>query len=257
MNMYDLIAQYYDLTHADLTDDIDYVLKLAAQTPGPILELGCGSGRLLFPLARAGHVITGLDNSSVMLSRARERLRRESNAVQRKVSLVKADMAAFELAGESLFGLILIPYNTFMHLEPRQRSGALRCISRYLRSDGRVFIDLINPVAVAQTPDDRTLTLEKSFIDPESGDRVLQMASNWLDQMAQVLHITWVYDAAPSAGGAVRRIVAEASYHYLYPHQLELLLSEVGFKLEALLGSYDGEPFAADSERLLLQAALS
>ena len=61
--MYDQIAHYYDLTHADLTDDIDFILSLAQAVNGPILELGCGSGRLLLPLARAGFTVTGVDNS--------------------------------------------------------------------------------------------------------------------------------------------------------------------------------------------------
>ncbi len=101
------------------------------------------------------------------------------------------------------------------------------------------------------------LTLERIFVDPNSGDRVLQMASNWLDEMEQILHVTWVYDATPIAGGNVHRTVAEASYHYLYPHQLELLLVEAGFKLEALMGSYHSDPFTDGSERLLLLASLA
>ena len=58
--MYDQIAHYYDLTHADLTEDIDFILDLARQSNGPILELGCGSGRLLLPLARAGFMTVGV-----------------------------------------------------------------------------------------------------------------------------------------------------------------------------------------------------
>jgi SAM-dependent methyltransferase len=256
--MYDLIAPYYDLIHEDLTADADYVLTLASQTMGPVLELGCGSGRLLLPLARAGHQITGIDSSHVMLSRANDRLHRESETVRQRVSLVEADMAEFKLHGQvEQFGLAFIPYNTFMHVEPKQRPSVFECIKRYLRPDGQLFIDLVSPLAVAQTPNDRLLTLERSFTDPESGEQVLQMASNWLDEMAQILHITWIFDATPAAGGTIRRTVAQGRYYYLFPHQMELLLTQAGFKLKAMMGSYDNDPFADDSERLLLLAGLS
>ncbi len=69
--MYDQIARFYDLTHAELTADLPFVLQLASEAGGPILELGCGSGRLLLPLARAGHSVIGLDLSGAMLAMQR------------------------------------------------------------------------------------------------------------------------------------------------------------------------------------------
>jgi SAM-dependent methyltransferase len=72
--MYEQTAKYYDLVHAELKDDIPLVLTLAGQGKGPILELGCGTGRLLLPLARAGYEVIGLDNSPAMLAKAKARL---------------------------------------------------------------------------------------------------------------------------------------------------------------------------------------
>jgi hypothetical protein len=92
--------------------------------------------------------------------------------------------------------------------------------------------------------------------DTEKGETVLQLSSNWLDSDTQTLHITWVYDASPIGGGAVRRTVAQARYHYRFPHQWELLLQDEGWQLEAIAGGYDGEPFTEESERLLLFARL-
>ena len=75
MNLsYDAIARYYDLSHQSLVEDIPFLLRVAAETGGPALELGCGSGRLLVPLARAGYAVTGVDNSPEMLARAELRL---------------------------------------------------------------------------------------------------------------------------------------------------------------------------------------
>ncbi len=253
--MYDKIANYYDLTHDDLTEDIAYILTLAERAKGPVLELGCGSGRLLVPLARAGYTVSGLDNSAAMLGRARSRLEKESELIRERVTLIEADMAAFQLPGDhQQFALVLVPYNTLMHLEPGRMLKCLKNIRRTMRPDGWLFIDLINPAVVAQTPNDRSLTLENQLVDPDTGEIILQMASNWLEEPEQILHITWIYDAVPAEGGAIHRTVAQAVYHYLYPHQLEMLLDESDFRLESLSGDYEDTPFQEESDRLLLLA---
>ncbi len=252
--MYDQIAHYYDLTHDQLTDDVALILALAREAGGPVLELGCGSGRLLLPLARAGFSVTGVDNSSAMLARARARLAREETAVRQRLTLISGDMTALSLPDDPRFALAIIPYNTLLHLDSDQTAAALRGIRRALGENGRLFIDLINPIAIANTPNDLTLTLEASFTDPATGHTVLQLAANRLDDLEQTLHITWIYDASPPEGGPIHRTIAQATYHYLYPHQLELLLHEAGFRLHSLHGSYDGDPFAEESERLLIVA---
>lgn len=254
--MYDQIARYYDLTHADLTEDVPFILALAEEFGGPILELGCGSGRLLIPLARAGHQVVGLDNSAAMLSLARPRLAAEPTAVQQRITLVAADMTQFELAeGHGRFPLVIIPYNTFMHLNSQQKMAALKQIKPHLSENGRLFIDLINPFTIAQTPDDDDFILENSFAAPETGQPIQQYARNQLDEDSQILNITWAYDESPTDGDAVQRTTINAAYHYLYPHQLDLLLSNAGYQLQLLAGGYDNAPFAAESDRLLLLAS--
>lgn len=251
--MYDKIAHYYDLTHADLTEDIDYILKLVGKTAVSLIELGCGSGRLLLPLARAGHHVTGIDNSAAMLARAQERLAAEPEAVQQRVSLIEADMTRFQTTTPP-FTWAILPYNTFMHLDSAQMSMALKQIARILGENGRLLIDLINPTALANTANDHLLTLENSFTDPQTGHLVVQQSSSHLDETEQTLHITWLYDASPPAGGPVQRIIAQAAYHYRYPHQLELLLHDAGFSLLTLTGDYAGSPYNEESDRLLLLA---
>jgi ubiquinone/menaquinone biosynthesis C-methylase UbiE len=252
--MYDTIAHYYDLTHADLQEDVAFALALAAEGGGAVLELGCGSGRLLLPLARAGFAVTGVDNSAGMLARARERVAGETTAVRTLITLVEGDMAELALPEAARFALAIVPYNTLLHLKPEQVATMLRGVKRVLGENGRLFIDLINPVAMANTPDDQTLTLENCFTDPETGHTVLQLAANRLDEAEQTLHVTWIYDATPPGGGPIHRTIAQGVYHYLYPHQLELLLQEAGFRLLTLAGNYDSSPFNEESPRLLLVA---
>ncbi|MBK8900120.1 MAG: methyltransferase domain-containing protein [Anaerolineaceae bacterium] len=254
--MYDQIAHFYDLTHASLTADLPFVLQLASETGGPVLELGCGSGRLLLPLARAGHSVTGLDLSTVMLDRARARVAQEAAAVQQRITLHQADMTRFLLPGAPTFGLVVVPYNTLLHLDTPQALAALRQARGCLGENGRLFIDLANPVDIASTPEDALLSLENVLTDPETGELIVHLASNQLETADQTLHITWIYDVSAPNGGPVHRTIVHGTYHYRYPHQMELLLQEAGFKLLNLWGDYDQSPYDESSSRLLILAAI-
>ncbi|WP_420645124.1 class I SAM-dependent methyltransferase [Candidatus Leptofilum sp.] len=252
--MYDHIARFYDLTHANLTDDIPLILEIAAQANGPLLELGCGSGRLLLPLVQAGHTVTGLDLSGGMLARARGSVEQLDTAVQNRITLHQADMTNFALPDDPKFGLVIVPYNTLFHLDTAQVLAMLRRVKGVLGENGRLFIDLANPVDMANTPEDALLSLENVLTDPETRELIVHLASNRLDTVAQTLHITWIYDVSAPNGGPVQRTVATGAYHYRYPHQLELLLQEAGFKLLHLWGDYGQSPYDETSDRLLVLA---
>jgi SAM-dependent methyltransferase len=264
--MYDQIARYYDLVHARLTADLPLVLNLAAQAGGPILELGCGTGRLLLPLAEAGHQVTGVDNSEAMLARCRAALEGETATSPRSVqtaaynshvTLVQADIMALDKAVGALserFALAILSYNTLMHLSHNQVTGLLRQLQPYLTENGRLFIDVANPFLLIETADTPQLTLENQFTDPQNGDYILQFATTRLDDVAQICHVTWIFDASPAAGGPIQRHLSQMAYHYFYPHELELALQAAGYHLQHLWGSYDQTPFVEESERLLLLA---
>lgn len=251
-DLYDSIAPYYDTLHASLTEDVGLVLSLAAQG-GPILELGCGTGRLLIPLARAGRKVTGIDRSPAMLQLAQERLWEEPDEVRRRVILLCADMVDFSL-GEPRFKLALVSYNTFLHLDATRAVAACRNIARHLAPDGQLYIDVVNPLLAEQTPNDNFLTHERLLKDEEGDELVLVFAANRLDEGRQELHITWIFDASSLSGGPVRRRVANVTYHYYFPHQLELMLDEAGLELVQIYGNYHQEPYSEDADRLIILA---
>jgi SAM-dependent methyltransferase len=251
--MYAQIAPYYDLIHSRLIEDISLVLALAREAGDPILELGCGTGRLLLPLAEAGHTVTGVDNAREMLARARARLAQADPAVRARVILLEASMTDF-VVENGRFALAIIAYNTLLHLEPVEAQRAFGCIGRHLQPDGRLFIDIANPFMLEAAPHDGLLGLEQIVDMPEISATAMQFSSSRLDQAAQRIDITWLYDVMPTGGGAVQRTISRMAYHYRYPHQLELALRQAGFKLEAVWGDYNRAPFTEESNRLLLLA---
>ncbi|MCP5097136.1 MAG: class I SAM-dependent methyltransferase, partial [Chloroflexi bacterium] len=202
--MYDQIAHYYDITHASLTADLPFILKLAQQANGSILECGCGSGRILLPLAQESHICTGIDNSAEMLARAKARLAQETSEVQKRITLLQSDMTTFTIEN-GRFHLAIIPYNTLLHLNNNQAIAALKRIRQHLKENGRLFIDLINPFAITDTPDTADFSFEGEYTDPTNGNTILQFAANQLDEDNQTLHITWAYDTSTSEGTAQTR----------------------------------------------------
>src|ERR1051326_6676889 len=189
MNPYTLLARYYDLENAGFTEDLSFWLELAEEFGGPILELGCGTGRVLLNLARRGYAVTGIDNSPEMLDRLEAKLKQASTGhLATPPTLIRAAMTDFNVTGASPFSLGLIPFNTFMHLlTPADQIAALSCIRRHLKLGGALALDLPNP-GEAYAAQEQGLTLERSFRD---GDRTVQQFSSIdLDRAAQLAHIT-------------------------------------------------------------------
>ncbi|HKD73992.1 MAG TPA: methyltransferase domain-containing protein, partial [Ktedonobacterales bacterium] len=112
---YDVIAPWYDLEHAEFTDDLGMYRGFAESTGSPILEVGCGSGRLLVPLAEAGYTITGVDRSQAMLNRCQTAVDDADVAVATRVTLVQMDMTTFQLLQRD-YRFAFVALGTFQHL---------------------------------------------------------------------------------------------------------------------------------------------
>lgn len=251
--MYDYIARYYDLSHDRFTEDIPFLLRLAGETDGPVLEIGAGSGRLLVPLARAGHAITGVDSSAEMLARAEARLAGEPAGTRVRVRLVAADVRSLTLSGEAGFGLAVFGYNTFMHLDEMAAGAALKRLRPLLRSSGRLLIDVANPMLLSMAADDPDFVLEDVLRDDTHGGTIRQYTAYEAVPGEQAVDVTWLYEDDQESGEP-ERIEARLRYHYLYPHQYDLLLSLTGFRLVSISGGYNGESFDEESDRLILLA---
>ena len=254
--MYEHIARYYDLSHDRLVEDIPFLLQLAAETTGPVLEIGCGSGRLLIPLARAGYAVTGVDSSPEMLAQAEIRLAAEASEARARVRLITGDVKSLRWPPEDTYGLIVFGYNTFMHLDEAAAGGVLKRLRPALRDGGRLVIDVANPILLSSAADDPDFVLEDVLEDKLHGETIRQYTAYEAIPGEQVVDVTWIYETTGNAlGDDDRTSKARLRYHYLYPHQYELLLTLTGYRLMSLSGDYDGSPFHEESDRLILLAA--
>ncbi len=225
-DLYDFVRPYRD------RQDVAFFVDAAKESGGPVLEVGCGTGRVLIPIARAGVDIVGLDLSPHMLAVCRERLALENTDVQSRVQLVQTDMRNFDL--ERRFRLITVPFRPFQHLitVDEQRS-CLESIRRHLADGGRLILDLFNPNldALANRQLGEELAEEPEFVTPD-GRRVVRrtkiVAHDRFNQFMQIELVHYV----THPDGREERLVHAFSMRYLFRFEVEHLLVRCGFEIE-------------------------
>jgi len=245
-------ARFYDLEHADYQEDIATYAGFASNAGrNGILELACGTGRVLVSLAAAGSRVTGVDLSPTMLSLARDKTR--AAGLEKRVRLLHGDMQTVNLARR--YGLVIIGLNSLMHLaDQAAQLETLQNAARHLAPRGRLVIDLFNPdIALPDAQQDGQLFLHCLNVLPD-GAHLLHFQSPKVDRAAQIVSMTNYYDEMPP-DGRVRRHFSPFSLRYLSAGELRLLLERAGLTVEALYGTYELDPFAGDSPRLIAVAS--
>lgn len=244
---FDAFTRLYDADYGDFEDDFDLFLPFADQTGGPILEAMCGTGRLLVPLAAAGHQVVGLDVSPAMVAAAQAKLDAGGFATSRAAV---GDVCDFALPER--FRLALIAMNLLMHLATTaEQLAALRRLHAHLLPRGLLILDLFNPDPHELIADEGVLVHAKTF--PAADQTVQKYVLRRTDLAAQTHYVEFIYDEiAPDR--TLRRTVLPFLMRWLYRFELEHLLALAGFRLEQVYGSYDLDPYTSSSDRLIAVA---
>jgi SAM-dependent methyltransferase len=243
---YGLIADFYDyVAPYRARQDIDFFVDAARKSGGPVLEVGCGTGRVLIPTARAGTVIVGLDLSSGMMDICRKRLLEEPEAVRSKVRLVQGDMRNFDVGQK--FKSVTIPFRPFQHLTTVE--GQLSCLAsihRHLIDGGELILDLFNPWLEALVRDNLGHEFgEEPEFTTLDGRRVVRRHkivsrdhANQLQQVEAVYYIT-------HSDGCRECVVHAFFMRHLHRFEAEHLLARSGFEVQAVYSDYDKSPFGS------------
>jgi SAM-dependent methyltransferase len=238
-DLYDYVKPYSERR------DVAFFVDAARQAAGPVLEVGCGTGRVLIPTARAGVEITGLDLSTHMLRVCRERLAAEPPEVQERVQLVHGDMRDFDLG--RTFALATIPFRPFQHLTTvADQIACLRMIHRHLAPGGRLILDIFNPSLEALTRDNlgQELKLDDGFGMPDGSraERRHKIVSR--DPYEQLINIEQIYYVT-HPDGREERYVHAFPLRYLFRYEAEHLLVRCGFDVQTLYADYDKSPYGS------------
>jgi SAM-dependent methyltransferase len=251
----DFVAEYYD--HLPVTTgrrDVEFYLDAARAHGDPILELGCGTGRVLVPLVRAGHRITGLDLSEAMLARARAKLEKEPREVQQRARILHGDMTNFDL-GET-FRLVIIPFRPFQHLlSVEAQVACLRRVHAHLVPGGRLVVDFF------QTDPRRMYDpafLEESERLPEASlpdGRKVQLTDRVIAfHRAEQQNDVEMYFHVTHPGGRAERLVHAFTVRYFFRYEVEHLLVRCGFRVVDVFGNFDRSPLTDDSLEMIFVA---
>lgn len=228
-------ARYYADTYRDRVEDVAFYVRLAQKLGGPVLEYGCGEGRIALPLAQAGLEVTGVDQSQPMLDAFAEKLEREPREVVRRLKLKQGDIRAVKLAKK--FPLVLCTFNTFLHLYDREDVEAfLARVKAHLAPKGRFVFDVSTPVA-ADLARDPARAYKLPAVRVNGVKHEYRERFDY-DPMRQVLFVMMEFTPLNGADA----FVTPLAHRQFFPRELEALLHYNGFAIERLEGGFQGEP---------------
>jgi SAM-dependent methyltransferase len=263
MSSYDAIADFgilYDAIPAYAKrPDVGFYVGEAerAGRQSTVVELGCGTGRITIPVARAGHRVIGVDSASSMLARARARLASEPEDVRRRVTLLEADARSLELAESRRADLVIAPFRVVQHFPAvEEQLRCLRAARRCLVPGGKLAFDVFNPSYAAMLRDrsgEAEDTPEQPLPDGRFVRRTVRVvAVHWHAQVSEVELIYYIRE-----GEATQRVVQAVDMRWYTAIELEHLLARAGFRVEALFGTFDRQPLRDDSPEIVVVAALN
>jgi SAM-dependent methyltransferase len=247
------IADIYDFSYEDFSEDIDFYENLARSVDGELLELGVGSGRVAIPLAESGYRVTGIDTSPTMLAQARRRLATTKLRRGGALELVEADMTSFDLGRR--FAFVFVAANTFQHLlTSRDQLACLRCAAAHLAQEGLFVLSVQSPLSVSWDEADGApapLLLDWTRYDPASGNLIMKFVAAQSEPARMVRRLTYVYDRI-AADGAVKRSVLLTELRHSTEAELTLLLQQVGLRVTHVYGDYDLSPVGVGDNLILV-----
>ena len=242
-------AAVYDQEYSVNDEEILFYLDLAEQVGDPILELGCGTGVILLPLAKRGFSVVGVDSSEFMLNELEKKIKTIHDRNNLKITLIEAKMEEFKIQRQ--FKLILIANNTFLHLNNFGKVQLLKRLPHLLSLNGLVIIDIFNPRAKELLLND--LYYMRGYPVFYKGEMYLVNAyTRHLSKEQELIvmkEYSQVNDYEVSNNNSFR---TSFKIHYLFKEQFEDLVKSVNnLKIKSIFGNYQKNTYSENSQRMI------
>lgn len=241
---YDLLLGGRDVPYG-----LDFYVALARAANGPVLDIACGTGRILLPCLQAGVDIEGLDLFEPML----KTLRAKGTALGLSPRVHQADMSDFSLPRR--FALVMIPFNAIIHnmTQPAQ----IRCLQlcrEHLLPGGLLAFDTFFPSPAIVGAAENTRVLEGEMPHPETGQTLRLYDTRRFDRVAQTQHSLNEVELVAPDGRAEIIHRSQCSSRYYYKHEMELLLRVAGFARWEICGDFDRRPLTQETDAMIVMA---
>lgn len=253
IDSYRVTARHYDGAYAAKQDlvDLPFYLDLAKQTAGPVLEVACGTGRVLLPIARKGIEIHGVDNSRPMLKILEDHLSREARDVRQRVTLHEGDMRDFRLGKQ--FPLVIIPFRPMQHMHAvEDQVSALTTAAAHLSERGILAFDVFYPKFEMMPTKMGEEVLEFEWSPAQDSDEVVRryFRKESVDKINQIFSFTFIYRTFRD-----RKLILEETEpftlsYFTYPH-LRALFLLAGLEMVAEYGSFAKTPLDNSAEQMI------
>jgi len=247
---WDDYAPFYDWENAQTLDrrDVRFWRRMAARANGAVLELGCGTGRVTIPAARAGARIVGVDRSSEMLAQALKRSKRAR--LGKRVSWIRGDIRFLPFQSAAPFRLVMAPYGILQSLvRESDLRATLAGVERVLAPGGIVGVDLVPDLPVWKEYRNKV-----RFRGARRGgkSRITLIESVRQDRVKRLTFFDQTYVEQRGRKRATRQF--SLVFRTLTVPQMIRRLENAGFRIKAVLGDYNGEPWDPRADVWLILA---
>ena len=248
---YKVTAKHYDARYVGNQDllDLPFYLDLAKRSGGPVLEIACGTGRVLLPIAREGIAIDGMDSSLPMLRVLKSHIQNEPHKIRRKISVHKGDMRDFRLRKK--YSLVIIPFRPLQHMYTlKDQLKALTTAAAHLRKNGALAFDVFFPKFEMLSAN-----IGQEILDLEwqaSSDSIVRrhFVKHSVDKMNQTFSFTFVYRTYQGDKLVREETEPFTMSYYTYPH-LKALFILAGLETVAEYGSFSKAPLDNTAEQMI------
>jgi ubiquinone/menaquinone biosynthesis C-methylase UbiE len=246
---WDDYAAYYDWENEQTVGrrDIAFWRRMAAPVDGPILELGCGTGRVAIPVAKAGATVVGIDRSASMLARGRMKVKRAR--LGSRIKLIRGDIRHLPFPDKS-FELVMAPYGILQSLlDEKLLSATLKDVRRVIARGGVFGLELVADLPAWEEYSKRP---SLSGRRGPNGKPIALIESVKQDRRK---HITrFEQEFVEGRGKSATRKKFSLAFRTLSVPQMVQRLEKAGFEIAALLGDYQGGPWDLRAEIWIILA---
>ena len=241
-------AALYDHDYRKRRADVQFYRTLAAEHGGPVLDLACGTGRLMVPLLRDGHTVVGLDRAPAMLAHAAGKIARLSSEQRARALLIRADLRRF--AFRTRFGFAVAAFHSIQHLlSDRDLVSFLRAARRALEPGGWLAFDVFAPARSFLARDETRRWDRTPFRDPTTGKRLIYSINHHLDRRRRALLMRMYYLPVDGRGRAIGpERVLRLCHRQLARGEVRALVERAGMRLIARWSDFTGTPLQRDSD---------
>ena len=238
---YDLIDELSDF------DDYDFYRLLIESNPGPVLDLGCGTGRILVPLAKEGIEVVGLDTSKKMLEICQEKLDSDSLDVR----LIHGDIRNFVL--DERFSTILIPgFSVQLLLEEEDLESCLKTCLEHLNPGGQLVMPTYLPWEMLESGFDRVPLQERRESAPDENEKRFVAWQGWvIYRLDQRLTLENRFQHVEADGSVVEDENRSMTIWWHLPYEMQNRLTSLGYLDVAIYGDFLMDAPMPNSESII------